>query len=106
MDLSRITPPRMDWDSSNLPETWEKFHRHVKLIFKGPLKSKEEAEKVAYLLIWVDNKGRDTCQSWSLEGDEAKILKTNYDRFKSHMQPKFLCLLIFDSIMKCKEMIR
>ena len=41
----------------------EKFHRHVELIFQGPLKSKEEEEKVAYLLIWVDDKGREICQS-------------------------------------------
>ena len=88
MDLLGITSPRMDWDSSNLPETWEKFHRHVELIFQGPLKSKEEEEKVASLLIWVDDKGKDICQSWSLEGDEARILKTYYDRYKSHMQPK------------------
>ena len=105
MDLSGITPPRMDWDSSNLP--WKKFHRHVELIFQGPLKSKEE-EKVAYLLIWVDNKGRDICQSWSLEGDMAKILKTHTmtDLKVRCNQNSILCLLVFDSIMKCKEMIR
>ena len=29
MDLSGITPPRMDWDSWNIPGAWEKFHRHI-----------------------------------------------------------------------------
>lgn len=65
--MSEITPPRMDWDSTNLPETWERCQRHVDLTFNGPLKVKERLEKVAYLLIWVDEKGRDIQQAWNLE---------------------------------------
>ena len=58
MALSGITPPNMNWDSNNLPTTWEKFERNVKLIFSGPLKEKEEEEKIAYILIWVGEKGQ------------------------------------------------
>ena len=46
MDLYGITLPTMDWNSSNMPLAWEKFQRHVELIFKGPLKGKEEEEQV------------------------------------------------------------
>lgn len=33
MDLSGIPPPKMDWESTNLPEAWKKFQQHVDLIF-------------------------------------------------------------------------
>ena len=32
MELAGIKPPELDWNSTNLPEAWEKFQRHVKLI--------------------------------------------------------------------------
>ena len=88
MELSGITPPAMRWDDTNLPEQWEKFRRHVDLIFSGPLKSKTEEEHVSYLLLWVGDKGRDIRHSWTdiSEGD-AKKLKTFYSRFKKHVQP-------------------
>ena len=42
MDLSGIPPPKMDWESTNLPEAWKKFQQHVDLIFSGPLSEKDE----------------------------------------------------------------
>lgn len=72
-----ILPPTMDWDSSNLSETWEKFLCHVELIFRGPLKSKTEDEKLEYLLIWVGDNGRDIQQSWKLGENDRKSLKTH-----------------------------
>ena len=59
MALSGITPPVMNWDSTNLPTTWEKFERHIKL-YKNILwtikRQKIEEEKVAFLPIWVERK--------------------------------------------------
>lgn len=59
--MSGITPSTMDWDSSNLPETWEKFQRHME---------------------------RDVHQSWTLAADAAKKLKTYYEKIQKHTQPK------------------
>ena len=57
MDLAGITPPSFNWDDTNLPEQWQKFKRHVELVFSGPLKSKTEEEKVSYLLLRMGDKG-------------------------------------------------
>lgn len=45
-DLSGIPTSSMDWESSNLPESWKKFVCHVNLIFQGPLKDKDEDVKI------------------------------------------------------------
>ena len=76
----------MRWDESNLPEQWEKFERHARLVFSGPLKGKEE--KVSFLLLWVGDKGRDIRHTWTDISDaDSKKLDTFYKRFKEHVQP-------------------
>ena len=65
MDLSGIPPPVMNWKASNLPEQWEKFQLHVELIFSGPLKNKNEPEKVSYLLLWIGEEGRQIYKTWT-----------------------------------------
>ena len=89
MDLSGIPHPVMNWNISNLPEQWESFQTHVELIFSGPLNDKEEEEKVSYLILWVGEEGHQIYKSWTgISEADAKKLKTYYDRFKSHVQPK------------------
>ncbi|CAB4015771.1 Hypothetical predicted protein [Paramuricea clavata] len=56
MALSGIELPVMQWDGENLKENWRRFKQHVELMFSGPLRSKNEAEKCSYLLIWVGKK--------------------------------------------------
>ena len=51
MDLSGLSVPKMDWESSNLPEAYNKFERHAKLMFTGPLKKKSVEEQVSYFLL-------------------------------------------------------
>lgn len=87
-DLSGIPTPSMDWESSNLPESWKKFVCHVNLIFQGPLKDKDEDVKVNYSLLWVGDRGRDIYNTWVLTGDDKKKLKVHLDRFQQHVQPK------------------
>ena len=89
MELSGIKPPCMDWSDSNLPEQWNKFKRHLSLIFSGPLKNKSEEEKVAYLLLWTGEKGRDIHATWNdISAEDSKKLETYYSRFQAHVQPK------------------
>ena len=77
MELSGITPPKFDWDDTNLPQQWERFKRHIELIFNGPLKEKDEEEKVAYLLLWTGEKGRDIHATWTgISAGDAKKLET------------------------------
>ena len=66
MDLSGIPQPCLDWESSNLPETWKKIP-HVELVFNGPHKQKPEEVKCTYFLRWLGEKGHDT---WMLDDED------------------------------------
>ena len=60
----------------------------MELIFNGRLNAKSEEEKVAYLLLWIGEKGRDVHATWRIEAGGAKKLETYYKLFKDHVQPK------------------
>lgn len=57
MEAYGVPAPRMDWDSSNLPDAWRRFKQHVELMFSGPLKDKSEEQKCSFLLLWLGDKG-------------------------------------------------
>ena len=88
MDSYGVPAPRMDWDSTNLPEAWRRFKQHAELMFTGPLREKEEVEKCSYLLLWIGEKGRDVFNTWTLTADESKKLKTYYDKYSAYITPK------------------
>ncbi len=79
----------MNWEATNLPETWKKFKQHVELMFSGPLKGKTEAEKVRFLLIWVGEKGRDISNTFTgITNDNKDKLDTYYIKFKEYVMLK------------------
>ncbi len=88
MDIAGVPSPKINWESPNVPGEWKKLRQHVELMFTGPLWSKNQAEKCSYLLLWVGEKGRDIFNKWALTEDEAKELKTYYERFKEYVMPK------------------
>ena len=79
--------PRLEWDSENLPEAWKKFQQHVILMFDGPLTKLEEGQKLAYLLLWVGEQGRDIYNSWDIQAQE-KTLQNILEKFTNHISPK------------------
>ena len=88
MELSGIPSYQIDWSNTNLPDQWKKFQQHVELIFKAPLKAKDEEEKVSYLLLWIGDQGREIYNTFTLSDNDQKKLKPHYDKFKAHVQPK------------------
>lgn len=88
MDFAGVPMPQINWDSLDLPGEWKKFKQHAELMFSGPLKKKEEEEKCSYLLLWSGEKGRDIFNTWALGDNEAKLLKTYYDKFEAYVIPK------------------
>ena len=78
MDFAGIQSPHMEWNSSNLPDAYERFERHAMLMFSGLLKEKTE-ELVSYFLLWVGDRRRDIHSTWSdILADDAKKLETYF----------------------------
>jgi len=88
MELGGLPNPHMNWESANLPDSWDKFERHCRLMFEGPLKGKKGKEQCAYILLWVGERGRTIHSSWRLTDDEAKHPNTIYLKFKEFVEPK------------------
>ena len=80
--------PSMNWDSHDLEGQWKSFKQHVEFMFKGPLKEKSEEAKCSYLMIWVGEKGRNIYSTWTLSADDAKLLKTYYEKFELYVKPR------------------
>ena len=79
MALSGIECPQMHWDSDNLKENWCRFKQHMEVMFSGPLKSRQEAEKCSYLVIWVGQKERDIYNMWTdITNEDKSKLKCSY----------------------------
>ena len=53
-------------------------------MFQGPLKSANEEERCAYVLIWVG----DIFTSWNLSGADSKKIEIIYQKFSEHLSPK------------------
>ena len=87
-ELSGLPSPKMDWYSSDLPQAFKKFRATCELHFSGPLKEKNEQEKVSYLLIWTDNEGIELASTWSLTADQKKKLDTYWNKFEDYVAPK------------------
>lgn len=87
MDTYSILAPRIDWDSPNLLEAWRRFQQYAELMFTGTLREKPEQDK-CNLLLWIGEKGRDVYDTWTLTEDEAKKLKTYYDKDTEYLTPK------------------
>lgn len=87
--MAGIPTPKMDWESTNLPEAWKKFRQHVDLIFSGPLADKDEAIHCKYLLLWIGDRGRDVYNTWhGISEDDLNKLETYYEKFQAYVQPK------------------
>ena len=78
----------MNWNSSNVPDTWNKFEKHCRLMFDGPLKGKSTKEQCAYILLWVGERGRTIHESWNLMEEENKNPKITCEKFKEFVEPK------------------
>ena len=72
MALSGVDVAKMQWIGDNLRENWRRFKQHAELMFSGPLKSRSEAEKCSYLLIWSGQKGRDIFNTWQTSRKTTK----------------------------------
>ncbi|XP_052809376.1 uncharacterized protein K02A2.6-like [Mya arenaria] len=89
MEMYGVSIPKMDLESTNLPQAWDKFQRHAELVFSGPLKNKSDEENASYVLLWVGDKGRDIRQTWTtISETDAKKPATFFKKFKEYVQPK------------------
>ena len=87
-ELTGIPIPNIDGHSGNLPETLRTFRRTCQYIFDGPLAEKDEKIKVQYLMLWVGEEGRDSCDGWGLSAEDNILLTPHWKGFEEYAKPK------------------
>ena len=87
-ELAGLPIPRLDWSSTDAPQSLKKFKSLCQFYFAGPLKEKSEEEQVSYLLIWSGEEGIEIVSTWSLTADEKKKLSTYWEKFEDFVAPR------------------
>lgn len=90
-NLSRITPPVINWNHSNLPTQWDTFKRYAQLFFfwytRGENRTRESG--IPFNLGWFGEKGRDIRATWTdIRKEDTGKIETYYQRFQDYVQPK------------------
>ena len=86
--LSRIQPPQMDWNGSDLPTAFKSFKQYCQLIFDWPLNQKKEKVKATYIFLWIGEEGRKIFNSFELSDEEKQKLDVIFDKFATYVEPK------------------
>ena len=87
-ELSGIEPPRMNWLAADLPTEFRSFKQYCELIFSGPFRDKEQAERVTYILLWVGQEGLRMYNTWDLTDVERQNINIIWTRFTAMIEPK------------------
>ena len=92
--FSARTVPSMNLQASDLDREWSKFKQHCEFVFKGPLANKSEPEKVAYLMTFIGDKGREMYETFTwtpAAGNnpaENDTLAGVYQKYADYVKPK------------------
>ena len=87
-EMTGITPPSMNWSSSDLPTAFKEFKQYCELIFTGPLAAKTNAQKVTYILLWVGQEGLKMYNTWDLSVEDKKKPNVIWEKFEKQLEPK------------------
>ena len=77
----------MNWLAADLPTEFRSFKQYCELIFSGPFRDKEHAERVTYIL-WVGQEGLRMYNTWDLTDVERQNVNIIWTRFTAMIEPK------------------
>ena len=73
--------PCKNWQMSNLATEWRRFRQLCDFMFKGPLTTKTEGQKVNYLMTYIGDKGREIYETflWTPATDDTPTENTTLE---------------------------
>ena len=85
--MASVPFPAFNWQSKNLLEDSKYFKVQCTRYFKGPLKLEEEESRIAYILLWLNNKEFESVfQSWSSPVKPEDTVKEFWNNFINHFK--------------------
>ena len=92
--------PYMDWQSSNLTETFKLFKQRLELYF---VVNKIKIEQVNYILLRVGNEGLKKYNTWLLTEEEKHTPEIIFNVFIEQFEPKENFRIIHLELMTYKQ---
>ena len=88
-DLAGVNPPKFDWAADDPASTFRKFKRYCEILLSTPtFESKQGADKVNYILLWLGPQGVEIFDSWNLTAEQASNPVTVWKKFSDYFEPK------------------
>lgn len=100
---SQLPPPTIDWNTSNLAKSMDRFIRQVHLYFDGPMKDVDSDTKLNYLLIWSGIEGQEISDTFPFRQGEERTLDKYIQFFKEYANPRSNFRVARHNLLKCKQ---
>ena len=83
--MTQIPFPIFNWNSTNIIADAKYFETQCTRFFKGPLKDEDDNSKLAYVLLWLNNREFESSyEDWTPPIKDENILKHFWKKFKEH----------------------
>ena len=93
--------PSIDWQSSNLAETFELFKQQLELYFVvNKIKTEQQ---VNYILLRVGNEGLKKYNTWLLTEEEKHTPEIIFNKFIEQLKPKENSRINYLKLMTYKQ---
>uniref|UniRef100_A0A3B1K366 Gypsy retrotransposon integrase-like protein 1 n=1 Tax=Astyanax mexicanus TaxID=7994 RepID=A0A3B1K366_ASTMX len=88
MSAPQFEHPKIDWDSADLYQEFERFRSHVTFVFDGPLSELTAKQRAGWLGTWIGEQGREIYKTleWG-DGEKEDPFKV-LDKFSSYIRPR------------------
>ena len=89
--MTQIPFPTFNWNSTNIIADANYFETQCTRFFKGPLKDEDDDSKLAYVLLWLNNREFESVyEDWTPPIKDENILKHFWKKFKEHFNRHML----------------
>ena len=83
--MTQIPFPIFNWNSTNIIADAKYFETQCTRFFKGQLKDEDDNSKLAYVLLWLNNREFESSyEDWTPSIKDENILKHFWKKFKEH----------------------
>lgn len=84
-----VTPPVIEWDGQDVPQSFKRFKRYTEIILKTPsFADKGAKDRANYILLWLGPKGVEIFDNMTLTAAQREDPTAILNAFTDYLEPK------------------